>query len=105
MVPGNLRIAAGTTYEVEIGMRMTAGLHTDGRLTVAIDGARQLTYSGSLGFDDTVGPYMKFGIYKFPWKTIHAHWRGYTETTVREYTFLNFSVIRADSKFGIAPAI
>ena len=86
-------LAPNRAYAFELDYRLTRGTLEQGHLGVTLDGQRVYAYQGPVGYDDRVGPYMKFGIYKAPWRPKHNQ---LTSTHERRYGFSGVSVIRID---------
>ena len=86
-------LAPSRSYAFELDYRLTRGTLDQGSVEVVLDGKRVYAYEGPVGYDDQVGPYMKFGIYKAPWNPRHNR---RTSTHERRYGFSGVSVVRID---------
>ena len=97
------RLGSNKKYPIELRFNLSRGTLGKGFFDVSLDGRREFSYSGPLGYDDEIGPYMKFGIYKSRWNPKQG--RGPTRTDVRQYGFSGLSVIRVDQPFGVVSAL
>lgn len=83
-------ITGNSTYNFEINYKISRGnASPDGNLTVKINDVVQYTYTGPIGSEDVVGPYIKFGIYKSVWKAEHDN---PVDTISRRYGFSSMIV-------------
>ncbi len=85
-------ITAGNSYAIAISYKLSGGNLGTGNFSISLDGTPQYSYSGPLAYDDQVGAYMKFGIYKNPW---HPKYNNITSTLERRYGFSNMTVAAA----------
>ncbi len=87
------QLTPNRAYAFELDYRLSRGTLEQGRLVATLDGRQVYAYEGPMGYDDQVGPYMKFGIYKAVWNPIHDR---LTSTDERRYGFSGVSVVRTD---------
>lgn len=71
-----------------------------GALTVWHNGAKRIAYTGALGFNDSVGPYLKFGVYISLWDGGAA-----TLTERQELTFDELRVTVGGGYADVAPRV
>ena len=89
-------IQGGEDYAIDLRFMLTKGDLGVGYFYFYFDNLLRYAYQGPLGYEDIVGHYMKFGIYKANWRP----GKPVTDTTVRELGYTGMSVIRADYPFG-----
>jgi hypothetical protein len=86
-------ITANSAYDIEISFNLSRGtVLPAGNLTIKLNTVVQHTYTGPIGYDDLVGPFMKFGIYKAEWKKEHDN---PVDTTERRYGFSSMTIVTA----------
>lgn len=81
--------SAGNAYRFHLDLKLSRGHLGTGAIRIAVDDVPKFSYDGPFGYDDDIGHYVKFGIYKSPWK---AEYDRYTSTDVRKYIFNGITV-------------
>ena len=81
--------SAGKAYRFHLDLTVSRGHLGTGAIRIAVDDVPRFSYDGPVGYDDDVGPYVNFGIYKWPWRPEHDR---YTSTDVRKYIFNGITV-------------
>ena len=81
--------SAGNAYRFHLDLRFSRGHLGTGFIRIAVDDVPKFSYDGPFGYDDDIGHYVKFGIYKWPWK---PEYDRYTSTDVRKYIFNGITV-------------
>lgn len=82
-------LVAGSSYDFIIEYKITRGHLANGYFNIKIGGVYVYQYTGPVGSDDTVGPYIKFGIYKAAWNPKND---TRATTNERRYGFSNMVV-------------
>ena len=81
--------SAGKAYRFHLDLKLSRGHLGTGSIRIAVDDVPRFSYDGPFGYDDDTGPYVKFGIYKSPWRPENDL---YTSTDVRKYIFNGITV-------------
>ena len=76
--------SAGNAYRFHLDLKFSRGHLGTGSIRIVVDGVPKFSYDGPFGYDDDTGPYVKFGIYKWPWSPEHDL---YSSTDVGKYIF------------------
>lgn len=80
---------AGSSYRFHLELTFSRGILGVGRIRAVIDDVLKFSYDGPFCYDDLVGGYAKFGIYKAVWKTEH---NKDSSTNMRHYCFEDMKV-------------
>jgi hypothetical protein len=81
--------SAGNAYRFHLDLKFSRGHLGTGSIRIVVDGVPKLSYDGPFGYDDDIGHYVKFGIYKWQWSPERDF---YTSTDVRKYIFNGITV-------------
>ena len=91
--------SAGNAYRFHLDLKLSRGHLGTGAIRIAVDDVPKFSYDGPFGYDDDIGPYVKFGIYKSPWRPEYS--KTASTTTARRY---GFEGVKVEAAPAPAPA-